>query len=50
MLHDDYAECVNLAIAEGRDDLVRSLVAEFDAVSAQTLGGVECSSTCSDAA
>ena len=30
-LHDEYAENVNLAVAEGRDDLVEALVAEFAA-------------------
>jgi len=28
-LHDDYVEQVNLAIAEGRDDLVEALSAQF---------------------
>jgi hypothetical protein len=30
-LHDEYAENVNLAVAEGRDDLVAALSAEFAA-------------------
>jgi hypothetical protein len=28
-LHDDYAEQVNLAIAEGRDDIIDTLSARF---------------------
>src|SRR3954468_7143704 len=28
-LHDEYAESVNLAVAEGRDDLVEALSTEF---------------------
>jgi hypothetical protein len=30
-LHDDYAEQVNLAVAEGRDDLIDTLAARFAA-------------------
>jgi hypothetical protein len=33
--HDDYAEQVNLAIAEGRDDIVDALSARFAAACAQ---------------
>jgi hypothetical protein len=28
-LHDDYAEQVNLAVAEGRDDIISALAARF---------------------
>jgi hypothetical protein len=30
-LHDDYAEQVNLAVAEGRDDVIEVLAARFAA-------------------
>ena len=28
-LHDEYVEAVNIAVAEGRDDLVEELVASY---------------------
>jgi hypothetical protein len=34
-LHDDYAELVNLAVAEGRDDIINALIARFAAARAQ---------------
>ena len=39
-LHDDYAEQVNLAVAEGRDDIIDALSARFAAARAarQTAG------------
>ncbi len=36
-LHDQYAEQVNLAVAEGRDDLVEALSAQFTATATTTL-------------
>jgi hypothetical protein len=32
-LHDDYVGLLNLAVAEGRDDIVAALATEFDRVS-----------------
>jgi len=37
-LHDEYAERVNLAISEGRDDLVQALSDEFTTLSVMKLG------------
>jgi hypothetical protein len=34
-LHDDYAEQVNLAVAEGRDDIIEALSARFAAACSQ---------------
>jgi hypothetical protein len=38
-LHDHYAEQVNLAVAEGRDDIIDTLTARFAAANAQRLPG-----------
>jgi hypothetical protein len=34
-LHDEYAEQVNLAVAEGRDDIIDALNAQFAVARAQ---------------
>lgn len=36
-LHDQYAEQVNLAVAEGRDDLVKALSEQFAATATAAL-------------
>lgn len=40
-LQDHYTEAVNAAVAEGRDDLVAELVADYPDAAMRMLGGAE---------
>jgi hypothetical protein len=45
VLHDEYAAAVNNAVAEGRDDIVERLVAEFPDAALRLMGEHEAALT-----